>query len=102
MDKQFTLKSYEIGNPDKEHNCFPQEVVDSNKLLVWLEPPLPGHVYQEVEDINVLVLAPRHEGTRLVPNVSDWPCHVYMCLPGEKGEWESGPYKIIDWGILER
>jgi hypothetical protein len=35
-------------------------------------------------------------------DVSEWPCHVHVCLPKEGGTWDRGPYRIADWGLIER
>ena len=101
MLKPFTIKSIENRSYSKKHKCIPHQVVNSNKLLVMLEPPIPSHVYDKDEDIDLLVLAPKFKDTVLIPEVSEWPMNVYMLIPKEGGNWESGPYNCEDWGLLE-
>jgi hypothetical protein len=47
-----------------------------------------------------VVLSPRHKGAMLYPEVSEWPCDVQICLPKEGGDFERGPYRIADWGVI--
>jgi hypothetical protein len=77
------------------------KTVDGNKILIKLIPPIQGYLYGQNKDVETLVLAPRFEGSLLVPEISEWPCRVYMCMPEKDGSWENGPYRIIDWGIIE-
>jgi len=101
MSINFTIRPTEIRDYDNKHDCHILRVVDGNKLLMKLIPPIPGYIYDKNDDIETIVLAPRFEGSSLVPKISEWPCRVYMCIPEKDGCWENGPYRIFDWGILE-
>jgi hypothetical protein len=101
MDIDFTIRSTESRDYSSKHGCRIMKVVNINKLLVELIPPIPGYIYDNYKDIETLVLAPRFEGSNLVPKISEWPCRVYMCIPQKEGSWENGQYRILDWGIIE-
>lgn len=101
METKFTIKSTELRNYDFKHTCRIVKVVERNKILVELSPPIPGYIYDLGKDLETLILAPRFEGSYLVPKISEWPCRVYMCIPQKEGSWENGPYQILDWGIIE-
>src|SRR3990172_7416823 len=92
----FTLQSTELRDYRTVHNCTVIGVLRGSgpdKLRVRVEPPIPGYLYDEPGDINEVVLAPRHVGLRLVPEVSEWPCHVHICLPVAGGNWDKGPFR---------
>jgi hypothetical protein len=72
------------------------------KVLVVVDPPFRGHLYERRDDVSQLVLAPRFEGSAIVPRISEWPLRVYMLVPKKGGTWNAGPFDILDWGILER
>jgi len=99
--KEFTIRSIELRNYDKKHLCQVVKIIDNNKLLVRLLPSIPGFVYESAGDFSHLVLAPRYEGTTLVPEISEWPCYVNICIPEKADNWESGPFSILDIGLLE-
>ena len=98
----FKLKSIEHRTYTQEHNCVVRKEVDGNKILVEIDPPIPAYVYDLNEDIDLIVLAPRYEGTTLVPTISEWPCIVNMCIPKEHGNWESGPWRLLDIGEISK
>lgn len=97
---QFFIKSIELRNYHVKHGCTVLEVVDDNKLLVELAPSIPGSVYNQVDDIKTIVLAPRYTGMTLTPVISEWPCTVNICLPKEGGDWKAGPWRLLDIGEL--
>lgn len=101
-----TLRSTE-NYYDRKHGCVVIGVVDPNKILVRLVPPMPKSAYQRIvggpmrSDIDRLVLAPRHVGDTLAPTMSALPFYVNMCVPKPEGTWMSGPWSILDIGLLE-
>lgn len=96
----FYLHSTEHRTYSTKHACVVQHVVDANKLLVKLDPPVPGYVYNQIVDIDMLVLAPRYADSSLTPHISEWPCVVNICLPADSGNWETGPWRLLDIGEL--
>ena len=66
------------------------EETKPHKVLVRVDPPVPGYLCESTADLNRLVLAPRHKGASIYPEVSEWPCHVHVCLPKEGGSWDRG------------
>jgi hypothetical protein len=74
----------------------------ADKILVSVDPPVAKQTYGSATELRQFVLAPRHEGASLYPDVSEWPCYVHMCVPKEDGDWEHGPLRILDWGMIER
>lgn len=100
--EKFYIRSTELRDYNEKHACFMLRVVDGNKILVNVSPPMPGYVYDRQQDIDRLVLAPRYMGTTLTPTVSEWPCLVNICLPKEDGGWENGPWRLLDIGEISR
>lgn len=96
----FFVKSVEHRTYTQKHKCVIHKSLDINKLLVEIEPPIPSFVYKSDQDIDFMVLAPRYEGTKLVPSISEWPSRVNMCLTGEGGSLEKGPWRLIDIGEI--
>lgn len=105
MAARFTLRSTELREA-WTRTCEVLRLVDDGskpkKILVRVDPPVPGYLYGSTEDLDRFVLAPRHRGASIYPKVSEWPCHVHVCLPKEGGTWDRGPYRIADWGLIER
>lgn len=99
---KYTIKSTELRDYNFRHDFEIIEVVDKNKLLISLHPPIPGYLYDRVEDIDRLVISPRHKGVKIVPDFSELPCYVHMCLPEKDSDLLTGPYRIIDWGLVEK
>jgi hypothetical protein len=100
--EKFYVRSTELRSYNVKHGCIVLEVVDRDKLLVELDPPIPSHVYGQIEDLNLIVLTARYEGTKLTPVVSEWPCKVNICLPKEGGNWKNGPWRLLDIGELTK
>jgi hypothetical protein len=100
-----TLRSIEQRAPTL-HACRVLQRVDDggapDKLLVEIDPSAPGNLYKYTGDLSRVVLAPRHKGVTLYPQVSEWPCHVHICVPKGDGTWTEGPFEIADWGVLEQ
>lgn len=99
---KFYVRSTELRSYNAKHGCLVREVVDGDKLLVELDPPIPGYVYDQVEDLNLIVLAVRYAGTSLTPAVSEWPCIVNICLPNKGGDWKNGSWRLLDIGELTK
>jgi hypothetical protein len=95
------VKSIELRNYNEKHGCAVLEEVDGNKLHVGLIPPIPAWVYGTDEDMRGIVLAPRYAGTSLVPVISEWPFTANICIPKPDGNWVSGPWRLLDIGLLE-
>jgi hypothetical protein len=95
--EDFFIKSIEHRTYHVTHECVVREVVDGNKLLVDLVQAIPMWVYDSDKDLDVVVLAPRYEGSTLTPTISEWPCIVNICLPKDSsGGWTSGPWRLLD------
>lgn len=104
MVNNFTLRSTELRQPLVRSCEFLRRVDEGalpDKILVRVDQSVPGYLYGSVEDLDRFVLAPRHKGASIYPDVSEWPCHVHICLPKEGGTWDRGPYRIADWGVIE-
>lgn len=99
---QFFIKSIEHRNYHVKHGCTVRLTVDGNKLLIEVVPPIPGYVYDESQDLNMIVLAPRYVDMALTPTISEWPCTVNICLPETGGDWETGPWRLLDIGELTK
>jgi hypothetical protein len=98
----FFVRSIEHRTYHAKHGCVVSGVVDGNKLLIALAPPIPDFVYNEDADLEFIVLAPRYVGVTLTPTVSEWPCVVNLCVPKEGGDWEMGPWRLLDIGELTK
>ena len=74
-------------------------------VLVRLDPPLIGQRYgQGARDIDLLVLATRHQGTSMFP-VSEWPLYVHVALPlvpnpDQRDSLEQEELESIAWAEL--
>jgi hypothetical protein len=106
MPTPFTIRSTELRDYSAKHFCTLLEVVSGEpgreKLLVEVDPPIPGHIYNRSQDLDMIVVSPRHDGTSLLPEISEWPCRVYICVPENGGSWSAGPFRVLDWGIIEK
>lgn len=100
-----TLRSIELRNPIL-HSCRVIQILEEGggpaKLLVEIDPPAACAPYGREGTLSRMVLAPRHRGVTLAPQISEWPCHVHMCAPKPGGTWTEGPFDSLDWGLLER
>ena len=70
------------------------------RIYVSVDPPIPASEFDTRDELDTLVLAPRHEGISLYPHVSEWPCHVYVCIPKRDGDWKTGPFDVVDWAVI--
>jgi hypothetical protein len=95
----FTLTSIELSSPIV-HKCrILQRVNDGgipDKLLVAIDPPASGAIYRYNGDPTRVVLAPRRVSVTIYPHVSEWPCHVHICIPRAEAAWTTGPFEIAD------
>jgi hypothetical protein len=96
----FFIRSIEHRTYHAKHRCTVREIVDGNKLLVETSPSIPGWVYGRSTDLDRIVLAPRYVNSKLVPQISEWPCIVNICVPKEGSDWECGPWTLLDIGEL--
>jgi len=105
MQKTFTVNSTETIHENVLHCCTFEKAIlkegDFPKILVSLESPIPKYFYNALnEDLELLVLAPRLQGSSVYPKISE-PCYVYMCVPKKGGDWKNGPWDILDWGEVK-
>lgn len=80
---EFYLSSEELRNYHVKHKCSVIEVVDGDKLHIVVDPVIPSWVYGTSLDLESVVIAPRHVGVSLVPEISEWPCIVNVLVPQE-------------------
>ena len=82
----FFLKSTELRNPYKERACFIIRRMKSEKTddvaLVKIYPPLHRSVYGTINELDHLLLIPKHVGHTLFP-ISEWPTFAYICTVKE-------------------
>jgi len=105
MKESFTVNSTETIHENVLHGCTFIKAIfkegDFPKILVFLGTPIPKYFYKSLnEDLEFLVLAPRLQGSSVYPEISK-PCYVYMCVPKKGGNWENGPWDILDWGEIK-
>ena len=81
---------------------------DTGKLAVRaeVEPPVQGQDLGRGEDVQSVVLTPRHEGASIAP-VEEFPCFVFITVPRQGLEHVTSPVRaddleIIGWGELYR
>lgn len=82
------------------HGCQIKKVLEREKLLVRFIPPIPKSAYDMPEDLSEAILVRRHAGTRLVPDVSEWPMRVNVVLP--KSDQKGGKWEIVDIAVIFR
>lgn len=76
-------------------------------LLIRIDPPLVGQNYGcGARDIDLLLVAPRHEGGSLFP-INEWPIYVHIARPlidnAEKCDsLHPNEIESIAWGELYR
>lgn len=78
----FYLSSSEGYDLDEPRSCWrigrARTTARDDLLLVKIDPPLIGQKYGlGGRDIDVVVVAPRHQGASLFP-VSEWPVYVHV------------------------
>jgi Tfp pilus assembly protein PilN len=105
MVRSFVVKPEENRNYPKKHICTFEDVFLSPnepvRILVSLKERIPSNVYGTKTDLTKLIISPHFQGSEVYPEIKPIPCHVYMAVPAEAGSWEGGPYRIVDWGIIE-
>jgi hypothetical protein len=76
-------------------------------LLIKVDPPLPGKSYGlETQDLNLVLVAPRHRGTSLFP-IEEWPVFVHVARalidhPELRDSLRQEEYELIAWAELYR
>jgi hypothetical protein len=70
-----------------------------------IEPPVIGQDFNRSADVDVVILAPRHEGSSIDP-VSEFPCFVFIAISKEEHRLQSpirsDDLEVIGWGELYR
>ena len=115
MLNKFVVQSTEDQNGLQYHCTFLNKLESSNKkpirVLVQVDPKISRDVFHGDlsknifapnlvdDDIDMLMLSPRLEGSHVYPEISD-PCYVYICIPEKSGNWINGPWRILDWGEI--
>ena len=93
---------------EKPRRCWRGKRIATNDrndlLLIRIDPPLDGQNYGGSRDIDLLLVAPRHEGGSLFP-INEWPIFVHIARPlienAEKREsLQSNEIESIAWGEL--
>lgn len=80
---------------------------DSGKVAVEarLSPAVVGQDFNRAEDIERVILSPRHEGASIDP-ISEFPCFVFITIPRQhetlQSPIRSDDLEIIGWGELYR
>lgn len=92
---KFLWKSAELRDYNVEHVCVVLERCDEARVLVAVSPPIPGYLYNEVEDVELMALSPRYTESTLIP-LSESPLTVNVWLP--KGELSEGEFRLADIG----
>lgn len=116
MLNKFIVQSTEDQNGLQYHCIFLNKLESLDKksirILVQLDPKIPKDIFHGdlskgifvsnlvEDDISMLMLAPRLEGSYVYPEISA-PCYVYICIPETGGDWINGPWRILDWGEIK-
>lgn len=76
-------------------------------LLIKVDPPIPGKGYGlGIADINLVLVAPRHQGASLFP-INEWPMFVHVARPlidhpELRDSLRHEDYELIAWAELYR
>jgi hypothetical protein len=105
----FFLVSTEDFFEDEPRRCTSMRRVRykarNDLMLVSITPPISGNrLERNTPDVDVIVLASRHQGHTLFP-IRDWPCYVHCArlLAGgipENGIFAKNSSEVFDWGAL--
>lgn len=74
-------------------------------LLARIDPPLVGQLYGlGAENLDMVLLAPRHRGDSLFP-IREWPVCVHVARllidnPAERDHLEDEEFELIAWAEL--
>lgn len=96
----FYIKSIEHRSYHVKHGCIVRDNVIEGMLLIDLDPPIPGWVYNQPMNLDRVILAQRYSDMALTPQISEWPCIVNICVPKNSMDWTSGPWSLLDVGEL--
>jgi len=105
----FFLASSEGYGLEEPRRCWRVKRVATDKrddlLLVTIDPPLLGQDYgQGSRDLDLVLVATRHEGASLFP-VNEWPVFVHVVRPlitnpQDRDMFRKGEYESIAWAEL--
>jgi len=107
----FYLASSEGYGMEEPRRCWRLKRLRSDKrddlLLIRIEPPLPGQKYGlGNQDVNVVLVAPRHQGATLFP-INEWPLFVHVARllidnPQEQDRLHDRDFESVAWAELYR
>jgi hypothetical protein len=83
-EPDFYLASTEGYGLDEPRRCWRVGRISTSHrddlLLIKCEPPIGGKRFNIDEDMDLLIVAARHQGTSLFP-ISEWPVYVRVARP---------------------
>lgn len=106
----YYLSSLESTRFEPVRECRVERVLtfDSGKVAVeaHLSPSVIGQDFNRASDIETVILSARHEDASIDP-VNEFPCFVFITIPGHEHEVLQSPIRsddleIIGWGELYR
>ena len=110
-EPDFYLASAEGYGMEEPRRCWRiKRLATDNRddlLLARIDPPLPGQKYGEPRDIDLVLLATRHEeGSSLFP-VTAWPVYVHVARPlvsdaEHREKLQAHEFQSIAWAELYR
>jgi hypothetical protein len=94
--------------PVRECRLVQTLMFDTGKqaALASIQPSVVGQDFNRAEDIDSVILAPRHEGATIDP-ITEFPCFVFIAIPRAGREAlhdriSSDDLEVIAWGELYR
>ncbi len=93
--------------PVRECRIVDMLIFDTGKAaaVARIEPPVMGQDFNRSDDLQTVILVPRHEGVSIDP-VSEFPCFVFVAITHEgyelKSPIRSDDLEVIGWGELYR
>ena len=104
----FYLASTEGYGLEEPRSCWRIKRLATTKrrdlLLIRIAPPLPGRTYGLENDIDLVLVATRHQGSSLFP-IKSWPVYVHVARfliddPESCDKLQDSDFKSIAWGEL--
>lgn len=105
----FYLASSEGYGMEQPRRCWRLKRLANTKrddlLLIKIDPPLPGQKYGSgSRDVDVVLLATRHEGASLFP-INEWPLFVHVARllienPQRQSNLRDEDFESIAWAEL--